>query len=391
MKKQAVFIAILMSIVIILAGCSFSKPTTPPESSPTTSQTPSPAISSSVMTTSPVIVSSMPTSANPTNTTMFPTPSRLNKQYVQAPIIIDKTFDGREINANLVKFIGSVSSPRTSITVNNIQATVNADGSYYAYLDLAPGKNIIEIKAINDQTTISDQIFVIFLPPLLVLLGWPIGNPSDNSDYTKIPFKVNGKVSDPTARVEVNKKPVVVNADGTFFFESVLKVGHNSITALALRGDEREVAGVDAVVLEDGKINPIPPPGLGAGSSFADFGDISVMNPLIVKAGDITQVNIDVLCNKDISFTPPNDYFSANIVRQSKPHADNPRDSLPLPAGLTVNYVPSTYRLFPTIEYHTLMVVNAGPGLAPGEYYFLQHWDIGAARGNRYITISVIP
>jgi hypothetical protein len=71
-RKRAVFISFLMIIVLILAGCRFSKPTTPSESSPTVGQTPSPVFNSPVETTSPVIVTSIPASTSPTNTTPSP-------------------------------------------------------------------------------------------------------------------------------------------------------------------------------------------------------------------------------------------------------------------------------------------------------------------------------
>ncbi len=93
-------------------------------------------VSSSINPTTATTLTSVPTSET---TTLF---SNTTANYFEdAPVIITAQSDVQEFHVNLVKFTGSVPSPQnTQIYVNDTTATINADGSYYAYLDLTPGK-----------------------------------------------------------------------------------------------------------------------------------------------------------------------------------------------------------------------------------------------------------
>jgi len=111
-------------------------------------------------------------SAN-TDTTIT-TGTAIASDLLQAPMTIDKTFDGKEIRVNLIKFTGIAPSTGSTVTINDIPATMNSDGTYYAYLDVNPGKNIIEIKTNSYGAKTSEQIAITFTPPVTIFLTLPV-------------------------------------------------------------------------------------------------------------------------------------------------------------------------------------------------------------------------
>lgn len=382
--KPAIALLILATIILFITGCLQSQ-----------SPTPTPTTSTDATLTATISNTNIPSLTNLSSTPIitspvFPEPT--TTKFYQAPAIIDKNSDGQEVRVNLVKFTGSIFSPNTIIMVNNVQATVNNDGSYYAYLDLAPGENSIEVKTNANQTIASDHITVTFRPPLVIILYWASWNPSDSNNYTKVPMEINGIVSDPTAQVEINHKSIIVNTDGTFSIQTLLKVGYNPFIAVAVLGDETDIGSISPEVLEDGKLVP-PPPGLGADYSAAGFNH---GNPEInIKVGDTILADVDILSKKDVfsgEQSPDLNSFKTNIIRTRQPHSNNPQDKLPMVSGLTVDFNPPTYKLFPKIEYHSLMNIKTSAGLIPGNYYFLiEHYIDGAAHGYSFITVFAKP
>jgi len=58
------------------------------------------------------------------------------------------------------------------------------DGTYYAYIELAEGENIIETVAIRDTVKSSETITVSFSPALVVRLDYPYPGES-GADYNR--------------------------------------------------------------------------------------------------------------------------------------------------------------------------------------------------------------
>ena len=155
-----------------------------------------PACSSTAKTSTLSSITSIPTSvptqittpfvtATTSTTTAGPT-TTLSTAYP----IISAASDGQTIRFNVVKFTGTSPSPGAAVSVDDIQATVDSLGNYYAYLDLSKGQNIIEIGTTLNGKTSTDKITVTYLPPLVIFLNEPVI--SANTDYTKTPLTVTG-------------------------------------------------------------------------------------------------------------------------------------------------------------------------------------------------------
>lgn len=307
-------------------------------------------------------------------TTVTPTP------YVQAPITIDRTFDGRLVHANLVKYTGSVPSANTTVTVNGIQAAVSDNGTYYAYLDLDPGKNVIEVDtSINGVTTL-DEIMVTFRPPLVVRLDWPWPFNRD-LDFTKVPIDITGWVSEPTATIEINGGVVTVRADGHFTVSMKLKTGYNFLTAVASLDDDVDTDNMNPYVFDDGKLAPPPP--VAQVFSSASF----PKDPIEVKIGENASATMNLGINKRAQGLFPGSDFEPHVVRVAQPRGEEELDPLP---SLTVTFVPAGYKIYPKIEYRSLISVRARSDLQLGTYYFIVHFSQGGGLGADGWPITVV-
>jgi hypothetical protein len=299
--------------------------------------------------------SSFPNS--PIFTTNAPPPK--TDTFLQAPLTIDKTYEGKVIHVNLVKYIGSVSSPETRVTVNNLQASVNDEGSYFVYLDLVPGMNTIDVKTISPQSNTSDKISLAFMPPLAILLDWP-GSENIN-DYRKSPVTITGSVSDPLAKVKINNLEVVVDSNSTFSAQIQLKEGDNLINAIAVRDNETDTDGIKLTVTNNGLLTN-PPPGF---RSQYRSRLISNNTAVDIDVGGATSAEFTLQRGKYNCITASN--YNIALSRVSKLYA---QDELPLLPELTVNINPSKFILYPKIEYHSLIEINASINLVASNYIF---------------------
>ena len=363
MHKRYVLNITLIAIfvcIIFLAACK------------TTTQTLVPPMTNSTVHTTPAASTDISTL-----TTTVPISPSL-KIFIQAPLTIDKTFDGREVNVNLVKFTGSVSSSNSTVMVNSITATVNNDGSYYAYLDLKRGKNTIEIKTTTDQITTSDTITVNFIQPLIVNLNWP--DTQNDVDYRKVPVTITGIVSDPLAKVAVNELPVTPGNDGKFSSQIQLKEGANYVVAVAMRGGDVDNSSLRLDVSNSGGVAREPP---AFGAEFASR--FIFETPRIqLKSGQKTTVGFGFHADRDISVTGAPD--AVTIVRVSDPHSRDPLAALP---ALKINIDPSRFTLYPQIEYQYLINIQTGSDIVPGDYYYYVHTYSGRFGSEFWLTLNV--
>jgi len=91
---------------------------------------------------------------------------------------IDSPEDGAEFSVNVQKVSGVVSDPEATVRINDIEAKVDRDGAFYAYIDLTKGENTIEAGATRGNDTHSETITVSFSPELAVYSDLPPENES---------------------------------------------------------------------------------------------------------------------------------------------------------------------------------------------------------------------
>jgi hypothetical protein len=301
--------------------------------------------------------SNIPTSDNPIFTTYAPTsptPIKLN----QAPVIINNASDGAVVHVNLVKYVGTISNLNSHVTVNNSPVVINPDGSYFAFLDLLPGKNNIETKVKTDQNTESHQISITFSPPLAILLDWPQGD--HKIDYRKNPITIRGAVSEARATVSVNNQKISVNADCSFTAQVQLKEGINHILSTAVLGENMDTDGLQFDIINGGVTSPPP----GFRSDYLSH--LTSSDPIIkLNAGQMTVVDFSLSVEKDIGVTPSS--YSAVVSRKSSLGLSS---TIPLMPLLDVNIIPSSFSIYPGIEYHVPIEVNSNFDTIPGDYYF---------------------
>jgi len=277
---------------------------------------------------------------------------------LEAPLEIDSLADGKVVHVNLVKFVGSISSPNTKVFINGFSPVINNDGSYYAILELTPGENTIEIKSILEAQTSIEKITVTFIPQLKIWMKIP--ETDIGIDYSKTPLMVTGFVSNPSAKVEVNGSIVEVASDGSFISKVQLTQYSSSIKANAVLGDEEDSYSLAFSMTDSGLLNIVP------GQQLLDYSRAS-MSPLVeMSAGETVDVNFVLKTGKDIGYIPPE--FQLKILRVSKMGDRNPLPQLP---NLEFSVSPMEFRLYPDIIYQPIIRLKTDTSLPTGNYYFL--------------------
>ena len=130
---------------------------------------------------------------------------------------------------------GSVSDPKTTVTINNTQVSVKKTGSFSANVKLKEGENTVSVIATRGKKSVSKTITVTYAPP--PTLSLEIISPEDKATSTESRVVVSGTVSDSGATVAVNDVEMEVSQDGAFSAEVELTEGENEITVTALLGD----------------------------------------------------------------------------------------------------------------------------------------------------------
>ena len=70
---------------------------------------------------------------------------------------INSPEDGSELSWDLLKVIGTVSHAEASVTVNGVEAQVAEDGTFFAYVELREGENLIKaIATLNGKEATTD-------------------------------------------------------------------------------------------------------------------------------------------------------------------------------------------------------------------------------------------
>lgn len=288
-------------------------------------------------------------------------------------LTIISPLDNAKYRMNVLPVIGTVDDPSTTALVNGIETIVAADGSFRGYAVLTEtGENIIEVIAINDEAKTVHTITVAFVPPLVVSLD---AETEPGVDYTKEPMSVTGMVNKPEASVTVNGKNVVVNEDGLFKTQVMLKEGNNRILAVATFGDETDEMYI-LNFIENGELGVVP----GYSHFFDAF--LDYQHEIILKLREANRIPITLETRKD----GPGE-FSGSFVYVDREYGLTP---LPWPAGLDAYLEPPEFTAYPNATYNFELIVSAAPELDPGIYYlhFYEHFENGFY-GSGWLEVTV--
>ena len=289
-----------------------------------------------------------------------------------APVIINQNSDGQTVHVNMVKFTGKVSN-FTNITINNVPPIMNSDGTYYKILDLTPGKNIIDLRTIEGNNVKTKKITIYFSPPIVIYLEHPQFDNSGDTDYSKTPLNIFGKVSNPEAKVTVAGRIVSVESDGTFSTQVVLQP-NQLISATATLGEETDTDTLNLILVqENGKIGIAPGAGIGGNSRL--IGD----STFTLKPGG----TIDSLYTLEVrrnDTNPDGDTCKFEIIS----------DSLISPAP-EINFNVVAFRIYANINYHIPFFIHASNNVTRGDYKFSIIAQSGSASSSSPIIVTIEP
>jgi uncharacterized Zn-binding protein involved in type VI secretion len=264
---------------------------------------------------------------------------------------------GACFSVNVQKVIGVVSDPEATVHVNGIEAAVSQDGSFYAYIDLIEGENVIEAEAVWGKATVSDAVTVNFTPALAVILDIEY---ESGVNYLTTPLTVLGFVTHPEATVTVDGNPVAVSADGSFTTEVQLTVDHHSITAVAKLNGVEDSYSYLILVSSEGYLDPVP------GWSSFYIGRTIYENKIQLEASEVKSFDVKKEINKNVMV--PTD-FNWEVYA-----VDN--DSIP--EGLKVSIEPAAFIVYPNTTYILPLTVSAASNVEAGTYFFKleSHGDV---------------
>jgi hypothetical protein len=155
--------------------------------------------------------------------------------YIPISVEITQPTEGELLHTSPVTVTGKVSTDTgeipsvLSVTVNGVDATVTADGTFLATIELSEGQNVIKAEAsYPGGKAVTDSITVTYS-----LVTLEISEPTDGATVHNSPITVTGKVSPADVPVTVNEVSADVAADGTFHATITLTEGQNTIEARA--------------------------------------------------------------------------------------------------------------------------------------------------------------
>jgi hypothetical protein len=256
--------------------------------------------------------------------------------------------------SNIVKVEGTVSSNASSVEINGQSAWVE-NGSFFAWVELKEGANVVKGTAVIGGTKLDDTVTVTFTPNLTVFLDYPNGG--TQVDYRVSPVTVNGRVTVPGATVTVNGMPVSVNSAGSFSTEVQLGEDGGTLEVVAVSGDDQDSL-VYSVPLDDAGHVVFDP----YTSGFLDYnGSVEFPDTVTVSPGGMTVMNWTLLTGKGID--SPQVYYVTITGKENYSAGDKP-----LPSGLSVTPVPVDPVVYPNTEYSLAFIIEASADLTPGTY-----------------------
>ncbi len=292
---------------------------------------------------------------------------------------INDPTDGSILKTNLIRVTGTVSNPEATVMINEQEAHVANDGSFYAYVELSEGDNTVEAVARLGRESVETSVNVIFYPSLAVYLRLPESSEYDKP-FLEVPITVTGYVFPPNASVRVGENQVQVDEDGSFSSQVQLQEGNNIVRVEAVLDDEddtyRYIIGV-----EEGDILFPPGQGLEYTSRF------SYEHAVVIEAGE-TEIIIDVSADIRKDIAEPGE-LSCDIYMVEAEYSE---EEVPMPVGLEVSIEPSCFTVYPNTTYHITISITTTPELTPGEYFlrFEQNFESRFWSGG-WIRVTIEP
>ena len=284
------------------------------------------------------------------------------------PLALEVTAPQNDVtfNVNLQKVTGTVSDPTATVKVNDAEARVSPDGSFYGFVDLPPGSSTIEILAMRGIDSVSKEVTATFKPPLALFLDDP--QTMTGVDYRVTPLNITGYVNYPQAVVTVNDKLVSVSSDGHFSTQVMLSLWPASggvlkgISGTASLNGQADSDGWGIGVTENGSIMVSPGSGLNRMMWFSF--EKHVIN---LTNNDSETVTGFVSARKNIE-TPA--AFSVHIFSiPGNVIVNPPSATLPTPTGLSIKLEQGNFLLYPNVIYDISLLVETTKTLPAGGYW----------------------
>jgi hypothetical protein len=281
--------------------------------------------------------------------------------------------DGTKSGINIQKITGIVSNPTAVVQINDTDEIISADGSFYAYIELAEGENTITAEATLGAETFSDTVNVNFMP-LAVYLDI---DSEFGVNYLTTPLTVTGFVSNAEAIVTVDGNPVTVSADGSFTAQVQLNENSMGVEAVAKLDGREDSYFYWLGVSDEGNLLMVP----GWHSFY--MSRILGLDEIQIQTNETKSFNITLVMGKDFKGT---ESFRWEVYPVSGEYQD---DRIPV-AGLTVNIEPAEFTAYPNTTYSLPLTIAATSKVAPGEYYLkLDCYLDGELWTNTWIKMTI--
>ncbi|MCK4515206.1 MAG: hypothetical protein KAU31_08110 [Spirochaetaceae bacterium] len=132
------------------------------------------------------------------------------------------------ITEGSITISGVISEPTATVTVNEKTVPIESDGSFSEEVELVYGSNRIQITAEADGFVTANRTISVTRA-----LKLTVETPENDLDVPGTRVTVAGTVSDPTAEVRVNGRPVAVEMNGNYSHELVLYYPLTIISVIA--------------------------------------------------------------------------------------------------------------------------------------------------------------
>lgn len=140
------------------------------------------------------------------------------------------------VTDGVVTVSGIISDPTATVTIDEDELELNAEGAFSRDMDIAYGQNRFVVRAEKEGSSPTTRTITVTRALELV-----VDSPEKDFVSTSRSVRVNGSVSDPTARVYVTGSEVSVGEDGRFAVDIDL---HYPLTIIPVSA---VVDGVDPV------------------------------------------------------------------------------------------------------------------------------------------------
>ncbi|MGI2336304.1 MAG: hypothetical protein ACRKGH_06665 [Dehalogenimonas sp.] len=280
---------------------------------------------------------------------------------------------GSTTNNSIAKFEGFVGNEASSVSINGSPAYV-ANGTFFGFVSLVPGENLVDVETELNGKIISEQVSVTFTPPLSVSLFEPNGD--QGTDYRTTPFPINGYISNPEAIVKINGESVQVKGDGEFTAQVTLGEGGGEVTAIAVLEGETDDMTITVLLDEQGLFTFDP-----YSSDLRNYrANVSIPNSVVIDRGETVILEWELETQKGIRNTGNCEVSISSGDSQ-------------LPTGLSIEPFPVSSIVYSNSSYVLNVIITTTLELEPGIYAFYLDYRVqglkGSFKGSHLISLEV--